>query len=91
MFEKVEVHDRVSARHPELKVEDVESAWRNASVLVERVTDSFPDVVLVAVGSDSRNRLIEMVATVKDDETVLVFHAMTPPSAKTLRETGLTR
>ena len=91
MFEKVEVHDRVSARHPELKVEDVESAWRNASVLVERVTDSFPGVVPVAVGSDSRNRLIEMVATVKDDETVLVFHAMTPPSAKTLRETGLKR
>ena len=91
MFDKVEVHGRVQARHPELKAQDVESAWRNASVVVERVTDSFPDVVLVAVGSDSRNRLIEMVATVKDDGTALIFHAMTPPSAKTLQETGLKR
>lgn len=91
VFDEVEVHWRVQARHPELSPEDVESAWRNATVVVERITDSFPDVVLVAVGSDANNRLLEMVATVQESGIVCIFRAMTPPSDKTLRETGLKR
>ena len=91
MDDEIEVNPRVAARHPELSEEDVESAWRNALVVVERVTDAFPDVILVAVGSDPRGRLIEMVGTVLDDGRVHVVHAMTPPSAKTYRETGLGR
>lgn len=91
MFEKVDVHWRVQARHPELDPDDVKSAWRNATAIVERVTDSFPDVVLVAIGSDSHNRLLEMVAAVQVDGSICIFHAMTPPSTKTLKETGLKR
>ncbi len=38
---------------------------------------------------DARGRLLEMVAVELEDGTPLVFHCMTPPSEKTLRETGL--
>ena len=40
---------------------------------------------------DANGRLIEMVGSALDEGTVHVFHAMTPPSRKTLRETGIGR
>lgn len=91
MFENIEVHGCVITRHPELKPSDVESAWRNALVIIERQPDDFPGAVLVAVGSDSHGRLLEMMAAATAHGGVLVFHAMTPPSVKTLREVGLKR
>ena len=91
MYRNIEIHDRVQQRHPELDPGDVESAWRNAWVMVERATCAFPDVLLVAVGCDARGRLIEMVGVVQESGSVCIFHAMTPPSRKTLRETGLGR
>ena len=91
MFDEIEVNPRVSLRHPEISDEDVRSAWENALVVIERTTDAFPDVVLVAVGCDARGRMVEMVGTVLENGGVHVFHAMTPPSNKTYRETGLGR
>lgn len=46
----------------------------------------------IAVGTDSRSRLVELVYEYDDeDDFFFVYHGMTPPSAKTLRELGLER
>lgn len=91
MVDKMWFHERIMARHPELKRRDVKSAWRNAVDFKERPSEKADDVVLVAVGADAHGRLIEMMGAVNADGIILVFHAMTPPSAKTLREIGLKR
>jgi hypothetical protein len=43
----------------------------------------------VAVGFDGKGRLLEMVAVLGPDGIWLVYHAMTSPSKKTLKELGL--
>jgi hypothetical protein len=90
LFDAVIVDPRINVRHPEILEADVLSAWHNAMIIIERVGIPLPDVVLVAVGSDANGRLIEMVGAVLTDGTVHVFHAMTPPSKKTLQEIGIT-
>jgi hypothetical protein len=89
LFDEVEVSPRVRVRHPELTDADISSAWKNAPIVIERGGTPLPDVVLVAVGADSNNRLIEMVGAVKENGVIHIFHAMAPPSHKTLRELGL--
>lgn len=85
----VVVHPRVEERHPELSRDDVLSAWENMLSYLPRL-ESDP-TRYVAVGSDSRGRLIEMVAQKGCNGTWIIFHAMTPPSRKTLVELKLTR
>lgn len=82
----VYVHRRVSQRHPELIDADVHSAWESKISWAVRLTSERNHIV--AVGFDSNGRLIEMVA-VSNGEDYLIFHAMTPPSKKTLTELGL--
>jgi hypothetical protein len=89
MFDEVEVDSRIARRHPELSAADVLHAWRSSIVLVERISAMLPDAILVAVGFDAKGRQIEMVGAVKSTGAVHIFHAMTPPSKKTKRETGL--
>ncbi len=83
------IHPRVSKRHPELADKDVRSAWENQYCAVLRETDC--GFRYVAVGYDSRNREIEMVAIGLEDGVWLIYHAMTPPSAKTYDELGMWR
>ena len=89
MFEEIEIDPRVSNRHPGLSESDISGAWRNAITVIERSGTSLPDVILVAVGADSNGRLLELVGAMTDGGVVHIFHAMTPPSKKTLQETGL--
>jgi len=91
VFDKVEVNPRINERHPELLDSDLLIAWCNAFVVIERSGALLPDTILVGIGSDAKGRLIEMVASVTESGTVHLFHAMTPPSAKTLREVGINR
>ena len=88
MFDKVTIDERIARRHPELSEDDVKSAWNNAIQYAERTTDDLDAPLLVAVGSDSRDRLLELVA-VAGEESIHIFHAMTPPSKKTLEELGV--
>jgi hypothetical protein len=90
LFDEIEIAPRVGVRHPELTNADISSAWANALVVIERSGVSLPDAVLVAIGSDSNDRLIEMVGAVRENGTIYIFHAMTPPSHKTFQEVGLT-
>ena len=85
-MDRVEVNPRIARRHPEIRGDDVLHAWRNAIMLVERSADEAPDSLLVAVDFDSRGRLLEMVAVSTGIDSVHAFHAMTPPSKKTMKE-----
>lgn len=83
------IHPRVSERHPGLTDGDVLSAWENQYRSVSRDTDA--GARHVAVGYDSKGRVIEMVAVELEGGNWLVYHAMTPPSAKTHVELGMGR
>lgn len=81
------IHMRVSQRHPEVTNDDVAAAMRGIIRYKQRITGEW-----VAVGLDNRNRLVELVYQYDEDEDFFfVFHGMTPPSGKTLRELGLER
>ena len=82
------IHPRISRRHPEIEVEDVAAAWENGLLLVRRDDGS---EVWVSVGVDGRGRLLELVSVLDMEGRWLIFHAMTPPSRKTLRELGAER
>jgi hypothetical protein len=88
-MENVEVHSRIGERHPELEVADVLTAWKNAIAFIRRDTDEKD--FYVAVGSDGKGRLIEIVAARENNGRLLAFHARTPPTKKTLTELGLIR
>lgn len=84
---QIGVHPRISRRHPEVAEADVISAMRSMIRYKQRGSGEW-----IAVGMDSRNRLVELVYIYDaDDDYFLVYHGMTPPSGKTLRELGLER
>lgn len=88
-MEKVIVHPRVMERHPELDEQDVLDAWDACIRAVPRLeTDA---VEYIALGVDGRGRLIEMVVRETVTGTWVIYHAFTPPTAKALRELGMTR
>ena len=81
------VHPRIARRHPEVEEADVASAMRGMIRYKQR-----PEGEWIAVGRDGRGRLVELAYLYDDeDDSFLVFHGMTPPSGKTLRELGLER
>ena len=88
-MEQVIVHPRICERHPELQEQDVLSAWGNMIAFLPRL-ESEP-TRYIAVGSDPNGRLLEMVAQKAHDGHWVIFHAMTPPSRKTLVELKLVR
>ncbi len=81
------VHPRISERHPEVSEADVMAAMRSMIRYRQRDTGEW-----LAVGADSRSRLVELVYIYDaDDDYFFVYYGMTPPSGKTLRELGLER
>ena len=81
------VHPRITQRHPEVAPEDVIAAMRGMIKYMQRPTGEW-----LAVGIDSKSRLVELVYQYDEDEDFFfVFHGMTPPRSKTLRELGLER
>lgn len=84
---QIGVHPRISERHPEVREADVTAAMRSMIRYRQRTTGEW-----LAVGTDSRNRLVELVYIYDaDDDYFFVYHGMTPPSGRTLRELGLER
>ena len=74
MLDRITVHPRVTRRHPDIQVADVESAWRSAIAVRRRNYD--PPDYYAAAGADSHGRLLEMVGVELDDGSLLIFHAM---------------
>ena len=66
--------------------EDIEHAWRNFVAKTYRGAPNEGEAI--AVGCDGRGRFLEMVAATRLFGTV-VFHAMTPPTRKAMRELGM--
>lgn len=84
---QIGVHPRISRRHPEAAEADVMTAMRSMIRYKQRNSGEW-----IAVGTDSHNRLVELVYIYDADEDYFfVYHGMTPPSGKTLRELGLER
>lgn len=69
-----------------LQEEDIRYAWEHFIRLQHRGAPNEGQVL--AVGSDRRGRLVQMVAVERSFGT-LIFHAMTPPTTKALIELGL--
>jgi hypothetical protein len=88
-MDKVVVHPRVHERHPELSEDDVLDAW--TSCIQARPRLDRGSIEYLAVGSDAKGRLIEMVARRTRDGLWVIYHAFTPPTKKALRELGMTR
>ena len=87
MLGAVVVDKRISVRHPELSCSDVAIAWLDAFVLQERLGDGA--CKWVALGCDSKGRVLEMLAVELEDCRTLVYHAFTPPTRKFLNELGM--
>ena len=87
MEDVLEVNARVMQRHPELCPEDVAHAWAARVASATRYGSYAEETVVV--GFDASGRMLEVVAVEKSDGIMHVFHAMTPPSKKTLREVHL--
>jgi hypothetical protein len=85
--DRVFVHKRISQKHLELCNQDVLDAWENCIRSRPRI-DKNPDEY-IAVGLDRNGRAIEMTAKRSSGGDWLIYHAMTPPSKKTLKELGL--
>ena len=84
---QIGVHPRISERHPEVSDADVMAAMRSMIRYKQRESGEW-----IAVGTDSRSRLVELVYIYDaDDDYFFVHHGMTPPNGKTLRELGLER
>lgn len=84
---QIGVHPRVNQRHPDVSDGDVRAAMRSMIRYKQRGSGEW-----IAVGTDSHSRLVELVYIYdSDDDYFFVYHGMTPPSAKTLRELGLER
>lgn len=80
VFLKIYVLSRVHERYPELTSEDVLTAFRSVMKDARRA-----DGTWVAIGLDGHGRDVEMVYKQLND-SVLIYHAMTPPTKKTLKE-----
>lgn len=52
--------------------------------------ESYMDVEeFMAIGSDSKGRLVEIVYRTDFEGNIIIFHAFTPPTNKALTELGL--
>ena len=76
------VSPRIHERHPEIEDADVTWAWEHYILLAVRV----PGESEVRLGFDLKARELEMVGVLEDDGDWFVYHAMTPPTEKFLRE-----
>ena len=71
-----------------LDPEDIEHAWFNFIAKAYRGAPNEGEAI--AIGYDSRGRLVELVGAQRPFGTI-VFHAMTPPTRNVMREPGMER
>lgn len=88
MVERVIVLNRVHERQPDIDPEDVCAAWDDVLICRPRV-DTEP-LEYVAIGTDGRGRLLELVAVDAGDAWI-IKHAQTPPQEGIKHELGLGR
>jgi hypothetical protein len=79
------VLDRVVNKHPELKPQEVLSAWESRIKTQFRLDDEVE--YMVAVGVSQNGKLIEMIAF-DDADDIVIFHAL-KATKKMLTELGM--
>ena len=80
----IAIHKRVTQRHPNLTEKEIIFAWQTALESALRIdSPRFPECVKIGYGKSGQ--LIEMVG-VQTEDGWLIYHAMTPPSRKTMTE-----
>jgi hypothetical protein len=85
--ENVSVHPRVNRRHLDVTDDDVLVAWQNCLRSAPRLSSASTEHI--AVGFDTAGNLLELVAVRTSGGDWVVYHAMRPPTKKTLKELGL--
>jgi hypothetical protein len=88
-LENVVIHPRVMRRHPEICEHDAKDAFENMIASAPRIGQKTDQSI--AIGSDSKGRLLELIYTRDSQGDVLIFHAFTPPTRKAMFELELTR
>jgi len=88
-MDRVFVDDRVSLRHPDISKEDAAAAWGNCIKSRPRL-DKNPDEYL-AIGTDDKGRLLELVVLRDSEGDWLIYHAKTPPTENAKRELQMGR
>jgi hypothetical protein len=83
------IHPRIHEGHPEISDRDVKDAWNN--VLLSAPRRKVIPFRWIAIGMDSKGRLLEMVARRNDNGLWLIYHALTPPTKKFYQELGVGR
>ncbi len=84
MNKKPIIHPRIYEKHPEITEEDVVLAWQSCIRSVPRLDKESEEYI--AIGTDNKGRLIEMIARRISLDEYIIFHAFTPPTNKALRE-----
>ena len=87
MEEEIIVHPRIHERHPDLTEDDVLAAWDSCLCSMPRLDKDVDEYL--AVGTDKTGRLVEIVAKRIENQKFIIYHAMTPPTKKTLHELKL--
>jgi hypothetical protein len=86
MLVDIEIHPH-ALKHG-LTESNIRYAWKN---YVKRMYRQAPNQEQIfAIGCDLAGRMIQMVA-VDTLDSVIIYHAMTPPTEKMIRELGLSR
>lgn len=75
------VHPRIASRHAGITDDDAVVAWQQYLLRASRADRDRE----VRIGYDEKGRLLELVG-VRLRDGWLIFHAMTPPTKKTLKE-----
>lgn len=83
---EVIVHPRIHRKHPDILEEDVLYAWNHIIKWIYRFGKEPVDIV--AIGVDSKSRLMELIA-VEDDDGFLIYHAVVPATDNIIREIGI--
>lgn len=80
------IHPRIHRTHPDIDQQDILEVWRNALVSAPVINSQGSRKVWLTLGFDRQGRLMELASVNDDARLWMVFHAMTPPSRKALRE-----
>lgn len=88
-MEHVIVLDRVTERHPDVSKKDAADVWNNC-IRCMPAYEGDPDRYL-AIGTDNKGRLIELVVVRQEGGLWLVIHGQTPPQENIKRALGFRR
>ena len=85
MATRLMIHPRIHDKHPELSDDDVKAAFNSIFKHIHRESGE-----CVGVGMDRKQRLVELVFRECGD-SIIVYHALTPPTQKVMKALGMIR